>query len=113
MPSPTYPHLGLVDWPFRVVPIRGDMVIWAGRQQLKGQVERLVRNISRRSVSSLHLMWADFGAGKTHTLYYIESLAKEHNLLPIYVEWPKKTATFVDVYRVIASHFSRSVNSHS
>ena len=111
MPSPTYPHLELVDWPFRVVPIRGDTVIWAGRQQLKGQVERLVRNISRRSVSSLHLMWADFGAGKTHTLYYIESLAKEHNLLPIYVEWPKKTATFVDVYRGIASHFSRSLLS--
>lgn len=109
--SPRYPHLNLVDWPFRLLPVRGQKSVWAGRQQLKNQVEQLVRRLGRNSVSSLHLMWADFGAGKTHTLYYMEPLAKAHSLFPVYVEWPKKTSTFVDVYRGIANHFSLRVLS--
>jgi hypothetical protein len=56
-------------------------------------------------------MWADFGAGKTHTLYYIESMANQKGMFTTYVEWPKKTTTFVDVYRVIARHFPLPVLS--
>ena len=108
---PKYPHLALLEWPFRILPVRGNTTVWAGRQQLRSQVERLIRQLGRNSVSSLHLMWADFGAGKTHTLYYFEPLAKEHSLFPVYVEWPKKTTTFVDVYRGIANHFSLRVLS--
>lgn len=109
--TPRYPHLALLDWPFRILPVRGNTTVWAGRQEVESQVKRLIRQLGRNSVSSLHLMWADFGAGKTHTLYYVEPLAKEHSLFPVYVEWPKKTTTFVDVYRGIANHFSLRVLS--
>ena len=56
-------------------------------------------------------MWADFGAGKTHTLYYMNSAAKAYGMYPVYVEWPKKTSTFVDVYRSIALKFPPRVLS--
>ncbi|MCJ7426368.1 MAG: DUF2791 family P-loop domain-containing protein [Dehalococcoidales bacterium] len=85
--------------------------MWAGRYQLKVQVENMIRRLGRNSVSTLNLMWADFGAGKTHTLYYVEFVAGINRLFPVYVEWPKKTTTFVDVYRGIASHFSLRVLS--
>ena len=64
-------------------------------------------DLARRRPSSLHLMWADFGAGKTHTLFYASFLAERERMLPIYVEWPKKATSFVDVYRGIASNFSK------
>lgn len=100
-----YPHLQLMDWPFTVVPRLTDSPVWAGRADLRQRIERFLRSNGRRSPSSLHLMWADFGAGKTHTLYYMHSAARSHDLYPIYVEWPKRTSTFVDVYRSIASRF--------
>ena len=106
-----YPHLSLVDWPFTVVPRMTGPPVWAGRTELRQKVDRLLRTVGRRSPSSLHLMWADFGAGKTHTLFYMNSAAKTCGMHPTYVEWPKKASTFVDVYRSIASRFSLRVLS--
>ena len=106
-----YPHLKLLDWPFTVVPRMTGPPVWAGRTELRQKVDRLLRTVSRRSPSSLHLMWADFGAGKTHTLYYMNAAAKTNGMHPAYVEWPKKASTFVDVYRSIASKFPLRVLS--
>ena len=61
-----YPHLGLVDWPFRVVPDESFYSFMADREQLVSDIRTLLRNLSRRSASSMHLMWAWFGAGKAH-----------------------------------------------
>ena len=104
-PVVKYPHLKLLDWPFTVVPRITDSPMWAGRTELRQTIDRLLRTVNRRSPSSLHLMWADFGAGKTHTLYYMSSAAQTYGLYPVYVEWPKKASTFVDVYRSIALKF--------
>lgn len=104
--SSRYSHLNLSDWPFRLLPSRGHNRIWAGRPLIRKHIEQLTKQISEDPTSSLHLMWADFGAGKTHCLFHMESLAEELNLFPVYVEWPNKTVTFVDVYRNIAQHFS-------
>ena len=112
LPVVRYPHLKLLDWPFTVVPRLTDSPVWAGRTELRQKIERLLRSVSRRSPSSLHLMWADFGAGKTHTLYYMNSAAKTYGLHPAYVEWPKKASTFVDVYRSIAAKFPLRVLSN-
>jgi hypothetical protein len=55
-------------------------------------------------LSSIHVVWAWFGAGKTHTLHYLrnqlvappsESLTE---MLPIYTELPKAVRSFLDVY---------------
>ena len=67
--------LGLASWPFNVVPIQDTSLIWADRKDVRRQIERLVRRLSRHQSSTLHLLWADFGAGKTHTLLYLQQLA--------------------------------------
>lgn len=96
-----FPHLYLVDWPFRVVPDERLAMAWAGRKETRRQIERIALRLSRRRPSSVHLMWADFGAGKTHTLFFMRGMCSSLNMLPMYVEWPKTTKTFVDVYRAI------------
>lgn len=106
-----YPHLKLLDWPFTVVPRMTNSPTWAGRTELRQRIDRLLRTVNRRPPSSLHLMWADFGAGKTHTLYYMNAAAQTYGMYPVYVEWPKKTSTFVDVYRSIALKFPPRVLS--
>ncbi|OQX54997.1 MAG: hypothetical protein B5M53_04885 [Candidatus Cloacimonas sp. 4484_209] len=50
-------------------------------------------------------MWAWFGAGKTHTLRHLEYLCKTQftNIVPIYIEFPKSTKNFLDIYRAFIS----------
>lgn len=80
-----YPHLGLLEWPFRVVPDESFYSFMADREQLVSDIRTLLRNLSRRSASSMHLMWAWSGAGKTHTLRHMEYLCRNEftNFVPI------------------------------
>ena len=96
-----YPHLHLVDWPFRIVPDESFYSLMADRTQLASDIKSLLRNLSRQPCSSMHLLWAWFGAGKTHTLRHIEHLCKTKftNIVPIYIEFPKSTRNFLDLYR--------------
>ncbi len=100
-----YPHLNLTDWPFRVVPDVSFYAFMADRKQLTQDIRVLLRNLSRRPTSSMHLMWAWFGAGKTHTLHHIEHLCKSEfdSITPIYVEFPRGAKSFLDVYRSFIS----------
>jgi hypothetical protein len=66
----------------------------------------LLANLSRRDPSSIHLFWAWFGAGKTHSLYYLAYKAAEitkqasNNILHVvYSEFPKGARNFFDLYR--------------
>lgn len=109
-----YPHLHLSDWPFRTVPDENDENLCsfiADRAQLNFDVKMLLRNLSRRPISSLHLMWAWFGAGKTHTLFHIEYLCRSEykNLLPVYVEFPKSVKNFSDVYKKFISKLNMDI----
>ena len=91
-------------WPFGIVPQPGEKLVWADRTELKKQVTRLGRMLGRRGAVSLHLLWADFGAGKTHTLLYIKQQAAEGtygSLLPLYSALPKGCRSFLDIYRAI------------
>lgn len=100
-----YPHLHLVDWPFRIVPDESFYSFMADRTQLVSDIGILLRNLSRQPGSSMHLMWAWFGAGKTHSLRHIEYLCKikSANIVPIYTEFPKATKNFLDIYRAFIS----------
>lgn len=98
-----YPHLGLLEWPFRIVPDESSCSILADRNQLNSDISTLLKNLSRRTTSSIHLMWAWFGAGKSHTLQHIAHLCRTRNqyssFIPIYTEFPKSIKTFTDLYR--------------
>lgn len=91
-------------WPFGIVPQPGQKLVWADRADLKRQITRLGRTLGRHSAVSLHLLWADFGAGKTHTLLYVKQQAEEGyfgSLLPLYSALPKGCRSFLDIYRAI------------
>ena len=95
--------LGLTGWPFSVVPKQGELV-WADRSELLRQIRRLVRRLSSHQSSTLHLLWADFGAGKTHTLRYLQQLARDDEsgaMFPVYTALPRAPRSFVDIYRAI------------
>lgn len=107
-----YKHLGLSRWPFNVVPQPQLCTFIAGREQVRQDVERLIETLSRRESSSIHLVWSWYGAGKTHTLYYLANRlrAKSRGLFvtahhPVYCEFPKAARGFLDLYRSILTRF--------
>ena len=98
--------LHLTAWPFRVVPDESFATVWADRADLKARIDRLVHGWSRQSQSSIHLMWANLGAGKTHTLRNIEQrcLTNEKlRILPLYSILPRQMKSFIQVYRAIVA----------
>src|SRR4051794_21434178 len=104
---PDYPHLNLSRWPFSLVPNEETAATWVGRPALLRQVKLLIRGAARIPSSQLVLMWADYGAGKTHTLRHLELLAQEQGALsPIYVVTPKGIKSFLDFYRAVVDGFS-------
>ncbi len=101
-----YKHLGLTDWPFRVVPERSLCTYIADRERLRGDVADLLAGLARRDASDIHLFWAWFGAGKTHTLFYLANRAAQigyeetnNALHTVYSEFPKGARSFLDMYR--------------
>ena len=101
-----YHHLGLIRWPFPVVPKREFCTFLADRQQLQTDISDLLTTLSRRDTSSIHLFWSWFGAGKTHTLFYLANQAAEltkskfrNRLYTVYSEFPKAAHSFLDLYK--------------
>ena len=116
-----FPHLALTRWPFPVVPDREYCKFMADRQELQTELKELLQALSRRDASSIHLFWAWFGAGKTHTLLYLAHLTEIANqgamgtaLLTIYSEFPKSVRGFLDVFRTftIAAGPDRFVDAY-
>jgi hypothetical protein len=104
-----YTHLGLTRWPFPIVPDPEFCTFIADRRQLRTDAADLLTSLARRPTSSIHLFWAWFGAGKTHTLYYLANRAAvltknpgETALYTVYSEFPKTVRTFLDLYRSFA-----------
>jgi len=104
----SYPHLGLRDWPFRVVPEPQFCDFLADRTTLRADVESLLVSLENRPTSTIHLMWSWYGAGKTHTAFYLANLCtqKHESLRPIYTECPRDAKGFPDLYRVTVAQFS-------
>jgi hypothetical protein len=100
-----YYHLRLIRWPFPTVPDRNYCTFIADRQQLHTDISTLITTLSRRETSTIHLFWSWFGAGKTHTLFYLANQAAElskysrnYSLYTIYSEFPKLARSFLDLY---------------
>jgi hypothetical protein len=96
----TYPHLHLKDWPFQTVPDERFTKIWADRRQVLEVVYSLLNNLSRRKTSTINLIWAWYGTGKSHTLKHMVHLCQQKfkSLLPVYTEYPKTVKSFLDLY---------------
>jgi hypothetical protein len=69
----------------------------------------MVNVLARRDASSIHLFWAWVGAGKTHTLYYLDHYAStisgrssNNNLVTVYTEFPRAARTFLDLYKSLS-----------
>ncbi|MGQ0803505.1 MAG: IS3 family transposase [Actinomycetota bacterium] len=110
VPNMSYEHLGLKRWPFPVVPQPEYCKFVADRKKLRDDIQVLLRAFSRQDSSSIHLLWSWFGAGKTHTLYYLANQCGQTRdstlvarLHAIYSEFPKAPRSFVDVYRAFAT----------
>jgi hypothetical protein len=60
----------------------------------------MLRNLSRRDPSTAHILWAWYGAGKTHTLRHIAHLCRTQHpsLIPVYNEFPRGTRSFLNLY---------------
>ena len=100
-----YPHLGLSEWPFQTIPDRNFFTFMADRTQAKEDIATVLKSLSRRNSSTIHLLWSWFGAGKTHTLRHVEHLclAEYPSLIPVYTEMPRSLRNFCDLYRSFAA----------
>lgn len=94
-------------------PDRCDFI--ADREQIRVDLQRLIRDLSRQNASSIHPIWSWFGAGKTHTLYYLSNQAAlvdkrgRGHLRTIYSEFPQSPRSFLDIYRSFALGLDQEV----
>jgi hypothetical protein len=70
---------------------------------------RLLEGIRRRSK-----YWSWYGAGKTHSLYYLSNQALSRTnrpvrLIPVYTEFPKGARGFIDLYRAFMASFDTNL----
>jgi hypothetical protein len=97
-----YDHLNLRGWPFNIVPSEETAAIWVGRPKEERRLQMLIRSVARIDASQVVLLWAPYGAGKTHALRHLQWLARDRaNLLPLYVVTPKGIRSFLDIYRAV------------
>lgn len=84
-----------------MVPDERFVEIWADRKEVLADIHNLLQGFSRRKQSTINLLWAWFGAGKSHTLRHMQYLCrtKYQTIIPIYTEFPKSVKSFFDVYR--------------
>lgn len=100
-----YEELNLREWPFRTTADENFASIWAGREKTREQIDRLFRKIMLFPKSGLHILWANFGMGKTHTLYHLRYRCKNSKdtplIIPVYAVIPKRSTGFLELYREI------------
>ena len=91
--------------PFSLLADETTAACWAGRKQTLSQLRRLCSAWSTRADSSLDVMWANLGAGKTHALLHLKYLLANSSapvtLGPIvtFVDVPEDIGSFLDLYR--------------
>ena len=90
--------------PFSLVADEASAACWAGRGQVLTQLKKLCRTWHNRPDSTLDLVWANLGSGKTHALYHLRYLLAHEFLsdpdsIVIYTEIPDGENKFIELYR--------------
>jgi hypothetical protein len=95
------------EWPFAVVPTERRGAVWAGRPATQSSLEAFLSRWRRRPASEITVMWADFGQGKTHSLYYLAQQLSHSEDVTHYVQLPPLTtgSPFVALYRQLLRDF--------
>lgn len=100
-----YENFNLKEWPFRTTADENFASIWAGREKTHDQINYLLRKITLIPKSGLHILWANFGMGKTHTLYHLSYRCNNSKdtpqIIPVYAVLPKRSTGFLELYREI------------
>ncbi|MHB8806791.1 MAG: P-loop NTPase family protein [Anaerolineaceae bacterium] len=100
-----YANLIFKEWPFRTTADENFASIWAGRIETYKQIDRLLQKIQFFPKSGLHILWANFGMGKTHTLYHLRYRClinkEEPRIIPVYAVMPQRPTGFLELYREI------------
>lgn len=74
--------------------------VWADREELKTNLEKLLDGAAERRRSMVLGMWGYVGAGKSHTLRYFKNLYEtQKSAFAIYAPIPKQITGFADIYR--------------
>ena len=86
--------------PFTVMADQDSSKHWAGRAKELKRIDRILKRLSRRNESSLDIVWAKLGAGKSHTLYYLAHRIEKQDegCLCVVVEIPEQIRKFRDLY---------------
>lgn len=97
-----YEHLNLRGWPFNMVPSEETAAVWIGRPEARRRLRILFRTMTRVPASQIVLLWAAYGAGKTHALKHLQGMTSDRrDLLALYVATPEGIRSFLDIYRAI------------
>ena len=98
-------NLNFSDWPFHTTADVDFASVWAGRKKTLTQLTQLLDGFRLRSNSGLHILWANFGMGKTHTLYHLRYMCQNSDetlkIIPIYAVMPMRSTGFLELYREI------------
>lgn len=94
--------------PFSLTASANDAACWAGRSTIHARLERMCASYGRRADSSLDLVWANLGSGKSHALFRLAYLlgndpTYKGNVISAFIEMPEDISSFFDLYRRIAS----------
>lgn len=94
--------------PFSLVADAPSAACWAGRSPVLGQLKKLCRSWINRSDSTLDLVWANLGAGKTHALFHLRHLLESEfktdpEAIVVYAEVPERDSHFIEIYRRLVS----------
>lgn len=102
-----YPLLYLRDWPCQTVSLDNPVTIWADRSRERSKIDNLLKYLVEVDRTTLHLMWADLGGGKSHTLKFIEHLCTSEykSVFPVHSQIPTKLTSFHDAYKSIIASF--------
>lgn len=93
------------DWPFSVVPDQSERMLWAGRPDIKDSLTLFQKTLKIKPNSTIDLLWAAFGSGKTHLLYYLKQESSDMNILPWYCIPPKSCRNFLEYFTHIMKYF--------
>lgn len=91
--------------PFGLTATPHSAKCWAGRPLVLQRLERLRRAYQSRPDSSLDVVWANLGAGKSHLLFYFAQILSategQPGVVTAVIEVPDHAKSFLDLYRRI------------
>ena len=94
--------------PFALTASRETAHCWAGRPDLLAKLQRISQSLTGRPESSLDMIWANLGAGKSHALYFLDAeLRSRERVVTALFEMPEQPKKFLDLYRRVVQEIPR------